>query len=238
MYHVPPKVFGCVCFVHDVSPGRDKLSARAIKCVFLGYSRLQKGYKCYSPSTKRHYMSTDVTFFEETMFFTKDDCDSIQQALPIPYLSPTESSSLETHNQEILQPSFSVHSQAELSPPSIYHHLSPSYFSFVSSVSSITIPKFVCEALDHPGWRQAMIFEIGTWELVPLPLGKKVVGCRWGFVIKVAPNGIVDCLKAWFVAKEYTQVYGLEYGDTFSLVAITTIYLLFAMAVIHHWPLH
>ncbi|RDY13118.1 hypothetical protein CR513_02010, partial [Mucuna pruriens] len=88
MYHVPPKVFGCVCFVHDVSLGRDKLSARAIKCVFLGYSRLQKGYKCYSPSTKRHYMSADVTFFEETMFFTKDDCDSIQQALPIPYLSP------------------------------------------------------------------------------------------------------------------------------------------------------
>ncbi|RDY02003.1 hypothetical protein CR513_14591, partial [Mucuna pruriens] len=35
-------VFGCICFVHDVSPSRDKLSARAIKCVFLGYSRLQK----------------------------------------------------------------------------------------------------------------------------------------------------------------------------------------------------
>ncbi|RDX80943.1 hypothetical protein CR513_38451, partial [Mucuna pruriens] len=41
MYHVPPRVFGYICFVHDVC--RDKLSARAIKCVFLGYSRLQKG---------------------------------------------------------------------------------------------------------------------------------------------------------------------------------------------------
>ncbi|RDX77028.1 hypothetical protein CR513_42904, partial [Mucuna pruriens] len=99
--------------------GRDKLSARAIKCVFLGYSRLQKGYRCYSPSTKRHYISADVTFFEETMFFTKDDCGSIQQALPIPYLSPPESSSLETHNQDILQPSSSIHSQVELSPPSM-----------------------------------------------------------------------------------------------------------------------
>ncbi|RDX71854.1 hypothetical protein CR513_48741, partial [Mucuna pruriens] len=77
MYHVSLKIFDCVCFVHNVSPGHDKLSARAIKW-----------YKCYSPSTKRHYMSADVTFFEETMFFTKDDCDSIQQALPIPYLSP------------------------------------------------------------------------------------------------------------------------------------------------------
>ncbi|RDX85254.1 hypothetical protein CR513_33583, partial [Mucuna pruriens] len=44
MYHVPPKVFGCVCFVHDVSPSRDKLSSRAIKCVFLGYSHLKKGH--------------------------------------------------------------------------------------------------------------------------------------------------------------------------------------------------
>ncbi|RDY13780.1 hypothetical protein CR513_01264, partial [Mucuna pruriens] len=60
MYQVPLRVFSCVCFVHDVSPGRDKLSARTVKCVFLGYSRLQKGYKCYSPSTKRHYMSADV----------------------------------------------------------------------------------------------------------------------------------------------------------------------------------
>ncbi|RDY05488.1 hypothetical protein CR513_10676, partial [Mucuna pruriens] len=126
-----------------------------------------------------------------------------------------------------------------------YHRLSPSYFSFVSSVSSITIPKSVYEALNHPGWRQAMIVEMqaleqsGTWELVPLPSGKKAVGCRWVFAIKVAPNGTVDRLKARLVAKGYTQVYGLDYGDTFSPVAkITTIRLLLAMAAIRHWPLH
>ena len=33
-----PRVFGCVCFVHILTPGQDKLSAT--KCVFLGYSRL------------------------------------------------------------------------------------------------------------------------------------------------------------------------------------------------------
>ena len=70
LFHVPPKVFDCTCFVHDLSLGLDKLSARAIKCVFLGYSRLQKGYKCYSPSTRRYYMFADVTFFEDTPFFS------------------------------------------------------------------------------------------------------------------------------------------------------------------------
>jgi len=41
LYHVSPRVFGCTCFVHNVSPGFDKLSAKDIKCVFLGYSHLQ-----------------------------------------------------------------------------------------------------------------------------------------------------------------------------------------------------
>ena len=27
LFHVPPKVFGCTCFVHDLSPSLDKLSA-------------------------------------------------------------------------------------------------------------------------------------------------------------------------------------------------------------------
>jgi len=40
LYPVPPCVFSCVCFVHNLSPGRDKMSACAIKCVFLGYSRV------------------------------------------------------------------------------------------------------------------------------------------------------------------------------------------------------
>ena len=41
------------------------------------------------------------------------------------------------------------------------------------------------------------------------------------------------------MAKAYTHIYGLDYGDTFSPVAkITTIWLFFAMAAIGHWPLH
>lgn len=34
----------------------------------------------------------------------------------------------------------------------------------------------------------------GTWELVPILPGKKVVGCRWVYV-EVGPNGEVDQLK-------------------------------------------
>ncbi|XP_057994504.1 uncharacterized mitochondrial protein AtMg00820-like [Hevea brasiliensis] len=62
---------------------------------------------------------------------------------------------------------------------------------------SIHIPKTVSEALSHPGWCDAMREEMealetnGTWYLVSLPIGKKVVGCKWVFTVKVNPNGSV-----------------------------------------------
>jgi len=86
----------------------------------------------------------------------------------------------------------------------------------------VTISKAVCEALSHPSWCQVMTDELsvlhnsGTWELVPLPSEKSVVGCRWVFAIKVGPDGTIDRLKARLVAKGYTQIFGLNYGDTFS----------------------
>jgi len=47
LHSLPPKVFGSTCFVHNFSSGRDKLSARSHKCVFLGFTRYKKEYKCF-----------------------------------------------------------------------------------------------------------------------------------------------------------------------------------------------
>ena len=40
-----------------------------MKCVFLGYSCLQRGYRCYSPDTHRYFVYIDVTFFENSSMF-------------------------------------------------------------------------------------------------------------------------------------------------------------------------
>ncbi|KAL0360591.1 UNVERIFIED_CONTAM: Copia protein [Sesamum radiatum] len=74
--------------------------------------------------------------------------------------------------------------------------------SFVPSVQ---------EALENPKWAKAMTEEMealrknSTWEIVPLPKGKKTVGCRWVYTVKLKPDGSIDRYKARLVAKGYTQ---------------------------------
>ncbi|RVW28543.1 Retrovirus-related Pol polyprotein from transposon RE1 [Vitis vinifera] len=88
LYFLPPRVFGCTCFVHILTPGQDKLFAKAMKCLFLGYSRLQKGYRCYSLETHRYFISADVTFFEDSPFFsTTSESLPVFEVLPIPIVS-------------------------------------------------------------------------------------------------------------------------------------------------------
>ncbi|RVW47701.1 Retrovirus-related Pol polyprotein from transposon TNT 1-94 [Vitis vinifera] len=91
LYFLPPRVFGCTCFVHILTPGQDKLSAKAMKCLFLGYSRLQKGYRCYSLETHRYFISADVTFFEDSPFFsTTSESLPVSEVLPLPIVSPSD----------------------------------------------------------------------------------------------------------------------------------------------------
>ncbi|RVX01807.1 Retrovirus-related Pol polyprotein from transposon TNT 1-94 [Vitis vinifera] len=47
-----------------------KLDPKALKCVFLGYSRLQKGYRCFSTDLNKYLVSTDVVFSKDTSFFS------------------------------------------------------------------------------------------------------------------------------------------------------------------------
>ena len=68
-YKLPPKVIGCVAYVHIHTHERSTLDPRALKFVFLGYSTAQKGYECYDPKIRKFYVSMDVTFLEYESFF-------------------------------------------------------------------------------------------------------------------------------------------------------------------------
>ena len=68
LFPIDPKVFECTCFVRDVRPHDSKLELKSLKCIFVGCSRVQKGYRCYCPTLQRYFVSTDVIFFKTTLF--------------------------------------------------------------------------------------------------------------------------------------------------------------------------
>ena len=106
-----------------------------------------------------------------------------------------------------------------------YDKLSRSSRSVVSTLDSVPIPTTADEALAHQEWQDAMLDELNaldhnvTWDLVELPVGKRAIGCKWVFTVKVNPDSSVAWLKARLIAKGYAQIYGVDYSETFSPVA-------------------
>jgi len=75
--------------------------------------------------------------------------------------------------------------------------------------------------------------------LVTLPKDKKVIGRKWVYKVKHNVDGSVNIYKARLVVKGYAQTYGINYEETYSLIAnLTTIRAIIVMATTKGWSLH
>ncbi|GKA29249.1 zinc finger, CCHC-type containing protein [Tanacetum coccineum] len=73
-----------------------------------------------------------------------------------------------------------------------------------------------------------------TWVLTDLPLG-----CKWIFKRKLKVDGTIENFKARLVIQGFRQKSGIDYFDTYALVArISTIRLLIAIGLIHNLIIH
>ena len=78
-----------------------------------------------------------------------------------------------------------------------------------------------------------------VWEIDLRPEGKSVVTFRWLYKVKQAADGSVEKYKARFVAQGFSQVEGVDYDETFALVArSTSIRSLISIAAEMGWKIH
>ena len=91
-----------------------------------------------------------------------------------------------------------------------YSHLLSFFRSFISFLDSCSVHKNVSEALYLSDWTQTMqkkmtiLEQNETWELVTLPPGKKAVGRKQMYTVKLNSDESLARLKARLVAKGYS----------------------------------
>ncbi|KAL0319697.1 UNVERIFIED_CONTAM: Retrovirus-related Pol polyprotein from transposon RE1 [Sesamum radiatum] len=121
---------------------------------------------------------------------------------------------------------------------------STAHIQFVAHLSTLQEPKSYLQASKDRNWVEAMIQELNalaankTWTLTSLPPGKRTIGSRWVYKLKLKPDGSIDRYKARLVAKGYNQIEGVDYFDSFSPVAKSvTVRIFLSLAASKSWPL-
>ena len=86
-------------------------------------------------------------------------------------------------------------------------------------------PTFFEEAIQRKEWEDSMtkeyqsIIKNEVWEIVPRLKSKDVVSSKWIFKIKHVADGSIEKYKARFVTRGFSQKEGIDYEETFTLIA-------------------
>ncbi|GKB78961.1 retrovirus-related pol polyprotein from transposon TNT 1-94 [Tanacetum coccineum] len=106
-------------------------------------------------------------------------------------------------------------------------------------------PKNIKEAMDDFAWIEAMQEELHqfdrlqVWKLVDKPFGKTVIKLKWSRKNKKDEDHTVIRNKARLVAKGYAQEEGIDFKETFALVArLEAVQILIAYAAHKSFPIY
>ncbi|GKA76825.1 retrotransposon protein, putative, ty1-copia subclass, partial [Tanacetum coccineum] len=188
------KVWGCEALVKRDTP--DKLQQRSVKCIFIGYPKETMGYYFYFPPENKIVVARYAEFFEKSLTTQEVSGRAI-------YLEEIqdEDTSLSENTSKI---PMEEHSLGDLNEPTSYKAamLDPESNKWLDAMNAEM---------------QSMI-DNKVWVLVDLPPNCKIVGSKWIFKKETNIDGIIHTYKARLVTKGYTQLYGVDYEETFSPV--------------------
>jgi hypothetical protein len=121
------------------------------------------------------------------------------------------------------------------------------FSSYIALMCNLLDEELTCfeEDIQRKEWADAMtkeyqsIIKNDVWEIVPRPKSKDVVSSKWLFKIKHVVDGSIEKYKARFVARGFSQKEGIDYEETFALVArYTSIKTIIALATKMKWKLN
>eukprot|EP00253_Pinus_taeda_P018675 PITA_18675 len=211
------RIFGSEAWAHIPNEKHKYLEPKSEKSIFVGYSEDVKGYSLIPLKSKNVIIRRDVKFAENISAYEPSSVDV--PPLSIPSTSRNISSSNDDNEDDNPPP-------PSQDPPS-----TPQLPKWVHATRD------VAEASGHPDWDAAMNEEYSsllandTWDLVPLPKGRKLVRCKWVYRTKYRSDGKVD--------KGFSQVEGIDYTETFSpIYKMNSICLVISLAASFKWEVH
>ncbi|KAH9701426.1 hypothetical protein KPL71_024990 [Citrus sinensis] len=241
--------FGCPVYVMYNAQERTKLDPKSRRCIFLGYADGVKGYHLWDPTAHKIVINRDVIFIEDQLQMRDEDDSRVKEkseTIPIyvennPEYSDSSEAEPEHEEQEPVESESSeVHrSTRERRPPTWHSEYVTEINVAYCLLTEDEEPSTFHEALNSSDvalWMTAMQEEIKalhknkTWELVPLPHGRKAIGNKWVYKIKRDGNDQVELYRARLVVKGYAQKEGIDFNEIFSpVVRLTTVRVVLAM---------
>eukprot|EP00253_Pinus_taeda_P019703 PITA_19703 len=176
-------------------------------------------YRIYVPGNKNIVVKRDVKFMEDRAFRRSQEMPAGDQSSNVPLVQQQQGPQVEQEGEQS-QDSSTVTNTCISSGAG-----DPGSSQQTELQVQVAKPSSFQEAAQHQVWVDAMVEKYSSimtndvWEVVPKPEDRSVVGSKWINKIKYATDGSVEKYKARFVAKGYAQKEGIDYEETFALVA-------------------